>query len=484
MPADITFNKGRKRSMPSILSEGPLRFTTDSGECFLDLNNNIRIKISDIVTIDSTAILDLIDNPFDNLFFYVEETNTFYKWNKTKNQFKPVGSGVFAISEDVEGGSFWPSEMSLTFSGDMTGSGSFDGTQSTNIDMTLKEQQVVPGQYGEIDDKENTNSGDIIKIPWFTVQKNGLITSAGSIDVRLPISVGSIVAAGSNVDSNPAISADNGGVFLNLVADDRVISSVPIIGDGSTAVKITNGKIVVHSTASQTLESGTGIKIEGTHINHTNMITAGKTEPADESYSFLTGQNILTIPCIFFDANGHINYIENIKTVLNPYTETRYEHDSSNYIANTEFVTREDNILREDLENQIKEVSILLNSLSETLMIMIKESASTLTAMGAALNKRDDILQGNIDSLQEIVNDNETDIENKVSNINDNIDSLQEIVNDNETDIEDKMTNLSNRVGDLEDHSIYIQNSEPSGDTLESGHIWIDTSNMENAIIE
>ena len=137
----------------------------------------------------------------------------------------------------------------ISLSGDANGSISFDGSQNVDIAVDLTASGVTPGNYGST-----------TKIPTFTVDLDGRISSAANVDVATTF----------------AFQADSGSGSLDLLTDTLITTG----GDGITTTAYNGNNTIiidVDSTvvktdrASQTINGD--IAISGNLIIHGNTLT-------------------------------------------------------------------------------------------------------------------------------------------------------------------------------------------------------------------
>ena len=137
----------------------------------------------------------------------------------------------------------------ISLSGDANGSISFDGSQNVDIAVDLTASGVTPGNYGST-----------TKIPTFTVDLDGRISSAANVDVATTF----------------AFQADSGSGSLDLLTDTFITTG----GDGITTTAYNGNNTIiidVDSTvvktdrASQTINGD--IAISGNLIIHGNTLT-------------------------------------------------------------------------------------------------------------------------------------------------------------------------------------------------------------------
>ena len=90
-----------KELKSTILNNSPLKeaiiFSTDTKELFLDIDNS-RVKICDVINIDTLSNLDNILAPISNKLYYVEENNCLYKY--IDGSWSVIGGKESNITED------------------------------------------------------------------------------------------------------------------------------------------------------------------------------------------------------------------------------------------------------------------------------------------------------------------------------------------------------------------------------------------------
>ena len=101
---------------------------------------------------------------------------------------KDLKDGKLNAADNAVSASKWAAEITLSFSGSVTGSVSFDGSGNKSAILTLQNSGVVAGTYMST-----------IKIPSITVNAQGLITGVSMNDIR---------AAGVGVTGIVALSGD------------------------------------------------------------------------------------------------------------------------------------------------------------------------------------------------------------------------------------------------------------------------------------
>lgn len=107
---------------------------------------------------------------------------------KVGQDIKDLRDGKLNAADNAVSASKWAAEITLSFSGSVTGSVSFDGSGNKSAILTLQNSGVVAGTYMST-----------IKIPSITVNAQGLITGVSMNDIR---------AAGVGVTGIVALSGD------------------------------------------------------------------------------------------------------------------------------------------------------------------------------------------------------------------------------------------------------------------------------------
>lgn len=81
------FSHGILSKMPTEITEGQIKLATDTHGLYFDIDGK-RIRITDFETVDSLDKLDDILAPIENMYYYVKDENTIYKY--TSNGWKPL----------------------------------------------------------------------------------------------------------------------------------------------------------------------------------------------------------------------------------------------------------------------------------------------------------------------------------------------------------------------------------------------------------
>lgn len=74
--------RGNKSNLPQAINDGAIYALQDAEELYIDISENKRIKISDIVEIENKEALPLA--PLENKFYYVKDIGSLYKYNGTE----------------------------------------------------------------------------------------------------------------------------------------------------------------------------------------------------------------------------------------------------------------------------------------------------------------------------------------------------------------------------------------------------------------
>ena len=74
--------RGNKSNLPQAINDGAIYALQDVEELYIDISENKRIKISDIVEIENKEALPLA--PLENKFYYVKDIGSLYKYNGTE----------------------------------------------------------------------------------------------------------------------------------------------------------------------------------------------------------------------------------------------------------------------------------------------------------------------------------------------------------------------------------------------------------------
>lgn len=238
------------------IAEGTLRFTTDTHELYVDIDDATRVHISSFITIATESALANISAPITSKLYYVTETNLLYHYNSAKLEWEPLGKGIYAELDTngaVSKANTLTNSRTFTFTGDVTGSGSFDGSDDVSIKFTLANSGVTAGSYGEEADKTLSN-GEAFTIPYVTFNAKGLATDVKNITVTLG-SIKTAVASTKEATDTKAVSAGS-KVYVNTVFNGKVIGSFSIIGSGGTSISSDdNGNVTVYSSSGDTTNS-------------------------------------------------------------------------------------------------------------------------------------------------------------------------------------------------------------------------------------
>ena len=91
---DIDFLRGNSEKLKEIkVQEGFFYLTTDTGKLYTGLNNNL-CYLGDIITVSTKADLP----PSSNYFYYIEEDDSFWKYN---NKWVQLNSGIKEIKTEL-----------------------------------------------------------------------------------------------------------------------------------------------------------------------------------------------------------------------------------------------------------------------------------------------------------------------------------------------------------------------------------------------
>lgn len=91
---DIDFLRGNSEKLKEIkVQEGFFYLTTDTGKLYTGLNNNL-CYLGDIITVSTKVDLP----PSSNYFYYIEEDNSFWKYN---NKWVQLNSGIKEIKTEL-----------------------------------------------------------------------------------------------------------------------------------------------------------------------------------------------------------------------------------------------------------------------------------------------------------------------------------------------------------------------------------------------
>lgn len=74
--------RGNKSNLPQAINDGAIYALQDVEELYIDISENKRIKISDIIEIENKEALPLA--PLENKFYYVKDIGSLYKYNGTE----------------------------------------------------------------------------------------------------------------------------------------------------------------------------------------------------------------------------------------------------------------------------------------------------------------------------------------------------------------------------------------------------------------
>ena len=93
----------------------------------------------------------------------------------------------------------------ISLTGDVTGSTTFDGTKNVSITAELSNTGVTAGKYGVSNNNTLTSTalayGGKFKVPGFTVDEDGRVTAAETKEYSLPQSVDTRNTVGAtNID--------------------------------------------------------------------------------------------------------------------------------------------------------------------------------------------------------------------------------------------------------------------------------------------
>lgn len=90
------FAYGIQSKLPEELTEGQIKVSTDTHCLWFDIDGK-RIRITDFETVDTLEDLENILAPIDNMYYYVKENNSIYKYD---NRWKMLFNNHFE-DEDI-----------------------------------------------------------------------------------------------------------------------------------------------------------------------------------------------------------------------------------------------------------------------------------------------------------------------------------------------------------------------------------------------
>ena len=186
---------------PSSLNVAEPAYSNTSGKLFIGLSDN------SVVAVGGKYYTDIIDAATSS-----NTANTLVKRNAQGDFY---ASNVYA---ELVGNSSTASKIkvpvTISLNGDANGSVSFDGSQNVTITADLTASGVTPGVYG-----------GTTKIPVFTVDLDGRVTSA----------------ANANVATTLSFSGDTQSGTLDLLSDTLNITG----GDGITTTANNDSNAIV-----------------------------------------------------------------------------------------------------------------------------------------------------------------------------------------------------------------------------------------------
>lgn len=309
---DLGLNMGQAAQLPQVLPFGSLYITEDTNELYVG-GPNSAIRISDIFVVNNKTALQSIQAPLANKFYYVRSENTFYTYTNNVG-FDPVGSGVFTQSSGQIQADKLKTARSIALTGDVTGTVNFDGSDNVSISTDIANSGVTAGTYGNNSDVSVTDNSTFL-IPKLSIAADGRVTSASTITVTMPASMGltGSVISDSSSGTNNTSSIANGSVRLNLIKGSTVVASHRITGSGATNVTAANGTITISSQNDNTtygaadglqVVAGTGSDTTDFIIKHTNSVTNGTASgSATATKNF---GDTFDIPTVTYDSQGHI----------------------------------------------------------------------------------------------------------------------------------------------------------------------------------
>lgn len=191
-------------------------------------------------------------------------SNSQSKYNSTHELHIPVytvdSSGRITSSYDQTitvassgGSSGLNNPVTIGLSGDVSGSKSFDGTTNINISTTLANSGVIAGTYGNTSNV-TLDSDTSFKIPKFTVDSKGRITSASTTSVSLPVdsvnkvkstnvNSGKIYISGKTTSSDStSTNVHNSNLYYDVSSSTLNVPNISgnFKGTASSADKLTN----------------------------------------------------------------------------------------------------------------------------------------------------------------------------------------------------------------------------------------------------
>jgi hypothetical protein len=82
--AILNFMKGEYALLPKTYKEGTVYVTTDEKAMYIDISNSQRIRLGQIVTVDTVEAWEGLKPPFSHeAFYYIKEGNALFKNNGT-----------------------------------------------------------------------------------------------------------------------------------------------------------------------------------------------------------------------------------------------------------------------------------------------------------------------------------------------------------------------------------------------------------------
>ena len=224
---------------PSSLNVAEPAYSNTSGKLFIGLSDN------SVVAVGGKYYTDIIDAATSS-----NTANTLVKRNAQGDFY---ASNVYA---ELVGNAATTSKLkvpvTISLNGDANGSVSFDGSQNVTITADLTASGVTPGVYG-----------GTTKIPVFTVDLDGRVTSA----------------ANANVATTLSFSGDTQSGTLDLLSDTLNITG----GDGITTTANNDSNAIVVDVDNTVIRTSGGQTINGSLAITGDLVITGNIITQDVS---------------------------------------------------------------------------------------------------------------------------------------------------------------------------------------------------------
>lgn len=261
-------SKGLAANLPSSKTEGWCYFTTDDGKFYIDVSDTVR-QVLNANYADKAGLATEAE--------YAERAELANNATNAVN------------AENADTADKLTTARTISLTGDVAGSASFDGSKNISITAELSDTGVAAGSYGPTDTSQPTASalafGGTFKVPSITVDVDGRVTSAETKAYAIPNNIDTKNTAGASNSSSKLflIGATSQGTNPQTYSHDTAYvgsdghlysNSKKVLTDLTEATDVTENLSYGGSFEAITglTVDGSNIKVETTNFNVPNVI--------------------------------------------------------------------------------------------------------------------------------------------------------------------------------------------------------------------